>query len=166
MLCSKNPIGFKEARVSLVVFQAALCQRCTWELYQNNVQASCHDPGDWNVSLGKPLRHCHGTGHGTAVSAVGSRLSLPLSPASDRSCPQSPKKSSTPIAVMHSALVPLFSHLLFTENVLALDGDCTYQGLDPAVLGLGRQHRFMAQTTWSTPCSAKGGGLLTPQTSH
>lgn len=75
------------------------------------------------------------------------RLSLPLSPSSDRSCRQSPKESSTPTAIMHSVLIPLFSHLLLTENVLALDVDRTYQGLDPAVLGLGRQHRFMAQTT-------------------
>jgi len=60
---------------------------------------------------------------------------------------------------MHGTFVPLFSHLPLAENVLALDADHTYQGLGPAVLGLGRQHRFTAQTTWSTPCSAKGGGV-------
>lgn len=65
---------------------------------------------------------------------------------------------------MHCAFIPPFSHLPLAENVPALHVACTYQGLDPAVKGLGRQHRFMAQTTWSLSCTAKGGGLLTPQT--
>jgi len=69
-LRGKNPVGFKGARVSLAVFQAALCQRFTWELCQNNVRVSCRDPGDWNVSLGKPPRHCYSTRHGTVVPVM------------------------------------------------------------------------------------------------
>lgn len=54
----RNPTGFEGSRVSLALFQAALCHRSAWELSQNNIQGSCHDPGDWNVSLGKPPWHC------------------------------------------------------------------------------------------------------------
>lgn len=67
-----NPAGFEGARVSLAVFQAALCQTSTWELYENNVQESCHDPGDWNVFPGKASLALPGTGHSAAVPAAGS----------------------------------------------------------------------------------------------
>lgn len=116
--------------------------------------------GTGMCSLGKPPWHCLAPGTALLSLLRGVKPNLPFSAASDRTRPQSPNKLSTPIAITHSTFVPLLSHL--AENVLALDVDHTYQGLDPAVPGLGRQHRFMAQITWSTPCSAKLGGSADP----
>lgn len=140
-----------------LLFWVALCHRLAWELFQNNIQGSCHDPGDWNVSLGKPPWPCQAQstaqpsllrdGPATVSCLRGNVTAAPRGPA-------------TAIAVMPSVFAPLLSHLPPAENVLALGRDhcsCT---------GLGRQPRFMARAVRPMHCSAKGGGLLTPQTSH
>lgn len=159
-----TPIGFNEGRVSLAVFQAALCQSSTWELYQNNIQASCHDPGDWNASLGKPPQCCRRTRHGLAVPAAGRAAEPAALPCLWSNTATAPEEAAHTNCNPARRVRPLFSYLPLAENALALDVDHTHQGLDLAVPALGRQHRLVARTT--TPCSAKGGALLTPQTSH
>lgn len=105
------------------------------------------------MSLGKPPRHCHGTRHSTAKPAT---LSCPTGP-------QPPNKPSTPIANARRICSPC------SPICLLLQITCTGPGCGSHVPGTGSSCTGVgetAQTTWSTPCSAKGGGPLTPQTSQ